>query len=208
MSTLLTGAQVREEMKSLGLNRDQLVVVDSALEDQFEEEDPQEDETFLAGLQVAVHHLPHDFEFNPELSDSESDANRDAMGVVEARFDELWTIRVNWTPKRQGKIPAAHMLIAYKDEEVAILGPWLTGRTCWHCDAGGWSQFWKKQGIKRGYVLPDHPCPDCGQLDWWDHSQVSPGDFQRACAAEIARTSDVDRDKENRIYKEFAGKNA
>lgn len=205
MSALLTGRAVREELRRIEQDQRRAGRVVPLRADDAWEEDPEPCPVFSAALQAVVNLQADELEMDPTLSEADDRANMAAFGVREARFGvgrlgPLWHVQVNFSYSRQGKLPPGYMSVRYKDKEVAILGPWLLVRTCWQCGLKGWDPMWLPQ-IKRGRVLPDHPCPDCGTLDWFDRSEVKPEDLQQAAALELAPKG-VDRAHEDRIYKE------
>ena len=179
--------------------------VSSETEDLYEDDLPQDDETFTLGLQALIHQLPYDLELDPELiGDKAEEAT--ARGVVKAWWKVgltgKWEVQVNWNKTEwEGKIPPGYMRILWHDSEVAILGPWLTVRTCWFCKLKGLLDL--PGGGKIGHVVPGVPCPRCGTLDW--HSKlVTPEDFMQSCAIVVADETGAD----DKRYQLFAGRTA
>ena len=174
---------------------DQVLAVDNVLEDLYEEELPEADQTYKVALQAVVQSLPYDIYLDPALVGDEAQKTVD-RGLVETKANG-WEIALNWGRGWKGKIPAGYARIKYHDTEVAIIGPWATIRTCWKCGLSGWAS----EVHKVGRCLPHYPCPHCGERDWFGRI-VEPHHFERDMAEYIAR----DADKDN-LYNEFAPKN-
>ena len=179
---------------------DRVLAVDNALEDLYEEELPEADQTFKVALQAIVQSLPYDIFLDPTLVGDAAQKTVD-RGLVEAHMGgedgKRWSIALNWSRSWKDKIPAGYAWIKYRDTEVAIIGPWATVRTCWKCGLTGWAD----SNHKGGRCLPHYPCPHCGERDWFGRI-VEPHHFERDMAEYIAR----DADKDN-LYNEFAPKN-
>ena len=86
------------------------------------------------------------------------------VGFFEAQLDGGWYIVVNWTEDSRANLMPDYIGVDCKNESVAILGPHATIRTCWHCKATGYQDRAKK----RPWAVPDKPCSNCGQLDWYN----------------------------------------
>lgn len=184
-------------------SHDRVLAVDGELEDEFEEESPETDQTFELALWVITH--TEDFELDPDAAGEKAEA-MSQVGMKTAHFGgdngRLWTIQVNWDQyKWSAKIPPGYCRVEYAGQDVGIIGPWLTIRTCWNCQARGWRT--DLLPAKIGIVVPGQPCPHCGELDWYG-VMVSPEMFIRDAAEFIANQSgDSDH-----IYRMMAGKYA
>ena len=165
---------------------------------EWEEESPETDQTFELALWVVAHQ--HDISLDPDLVGEEAET-ASILGVKTATFKQ-WQVEVNWNQHGwAGKIPAGYARICYTDTEVAIIGPWMTIRTCWNCQLKGWRT--DVGDAKIGIVLPSVPCPHCNELDW--HGViVSPEMFIRDASEFIADDCGAD----SGIYKRMAGKYA
>ena len=182
--------------KDLGYDPTQLVTVDEHTAHQFEEDLPPFDRTYIHALHATVQDMPFDLDFKPELQGDKARQTHD-KGVFKTRFggmtNQMWTIIHNWAPTWAGKIPPGYCSISYYDNEVAILGPYMTIRTCWSCQLTGW----REKGV--GNCLPGHPCPSCGNLDW--HGiMIDPEMFEKDVAIFVADRSGKKADK---IYTGF-----
>lgn len=92
---------------------------------------------------------------------------RDAryVGVFTARF-EGWKLTVNWTPEKKDNLPPGHIVVSWRDFEVAMLSPFTDGLPV--------------DGV---------PCEN-----WWHELvPVSEDDLQEACARAIAAQTRKDR---------------
>ena len=190
--------EASDELKAqMAQDREKVNFIDSEAEDHYSMEIPPGDRTFLLA-QLALEELqPAALELNPELTVTESKKARD-RGIVVGSFGN-WTIALNHSPNKVGRLYGGNMLIKYKgatgsEREVAIIGPWLTARRCWNCGLAGLGPG----GV--GVVKPAHPCPKCGELDWWD-TDVTPEQLERDCATLLADASPVE-DQERR-YNSF-----
>jgi len=168
----------------------QVIAVGSELNDLYEEELPEADATFKRALQVVVQTLPYDLTLDPTMSKEEGEKHLE-KGLVEARFGgedgKRWSIALNWTKAWKDKIPAGYAWIKYRDNEVAILGPWATVRTCWKCGLSGWAD----EKTRVGKCLPHYPCPHCKSRDWFGKI-VEPYHFELDAAEFIVRDADKD----------------
>lgn len=190
------------EISTLADNsKDRILSVDADMESEFEEESPETDETYEMALWVVIHAQPTDLVLDPDLAGVEAE-RATARGVLEASFGgdsgRLWSVQVNWDKSQwAGLMPPGYARISYAEQEVAIMGPWLTCRTCWKCGLKG------LRGRNVGVVLPGVECPGCGTLDWFGHF-VSPEMFIRDGAEYIAdETGESDK-----TYRKMAGKYA
>lgn len=170
---------------------------------EWEEESPETDQTFELALWVIAHR--HDISLDPDLVGDKAEV-ASMIGVKEADFGgadgKLWKVRVNWNQHGwAGKIPAGYAQIHYAGTEVAIIGPWLTIRTCWHCGLKGWRT--DVGAAKIGIVLPNVECPHCGEKDWFGIF-VTPENFIRDASEMIADECGAD----SSIYRRMAGKYA
>ena len=187
--------------KDLGYEPDQIVTVDETTEHQFESELPPFDRTFVHALHATAQNMPFELKFDPTLRGEKDKASGD-KGVFVTAFGgvdgKMWSIAHNWTKGWKGKMPPGYCSISYRDNDVAILGPYMTIRTCWSCHLTGW----RIQG-KVGNCLQGNPCPSCGNMDWFgriiDHVQ-GPEMFEKDVAVYVADKSGKLGDK---IYKGF-----
>ena len=171
-------------------DKDQVIAVDGELEGLYEEELPEADQTFKVALQAVVQSLTYDLTLDRTLVGVAADNPRD-RGLVEmfagGEDGKRWKIALNWSPNWKGKVPPGYAWITYRGTEVAIIGPWATIRTCWHCGLKGWASKERKIGC----CLPHYPCPHCKERDWFGRI-VAPEDFERDMAEYIARDSNKD----------------
>lgn len=150
---------------------------------------------------LAVYHMSQARRLNivvdPTLPNTPENARKD-VGVFQAEFGGF-TVVLNWTEEKRGKILPDYMGIDYGDSSCGILGPHLTIRTCWNCGLTGWRDAGKTQAWCVPMQPPSRgdngqrPCPKCGQLDWWiDRKKVSPAALMREAAAAIAKATGRD----------------
>jgi len=187
--------------KDLGYEPEQLVTVDEATEHQFEGDLPPFDRTFIHALHATSNNLPFELTFNPEITGEASHAASD-KGVFVTNFGgadgKMWSIAHNWTKRWSGKVPPGYCAISYRDNDVAILGPYMTIRTCWSCHLSGWLV-----PDKVGNCIPGMDCPSCGNMDWFGKvidSEQGPAMFEKDVAVYIADKSGKLADK---IYTGF-----
>jgi len=196
MSTLVSAQEARRYIDDV-LGKESVPMVAEGMEGLYDEEDPPADGTFEIALQVVVHHLPYDLELDPTMSKEATQADMD-RGVCSATFGgdsgNMWNIDLNWQTRWAGKIPPGYARIAFRDIDVGIIGPWATVRTCWSCGMSGFAD----PKAKIGRVVPEVPCPNCGQLDWWGQV-IDPSMFERDAAEEMARVCG----KSDHIYNLF-----
>jgi len=185
--------------KDLGYDPEQIVTVDETTEHQFEEELPPFDRTFIHALHATTHDMPFDLEFKPELRGDKALATND-KGIFKTRFGgqtgQMWTIIHNWTTSWAGKLPPGYCSISYFDDEVAILGPYMTIRTCWSCHLKGW----REKGV--GNCLPGHACPSCGNHDWFGKI-VQPDFFEKDVAVFVADKTGRNSAHGDKVYNGF-----
>tara|TARA_R110002051_G_scaffold8689_6_gene35823 strand:+ start:7509 stop:8099 length:591 start_codon:yes stop_codon:yes gene_type:complete len=171
--------------------KDQVIAVGSELESAYEEELPEADQTFKVALQAVVQSLPYDIHIDPMLVGDEAEKAVD-RGIVKANMGgedgKRWEVTLNWSRSWAGKVPAGYACISYRDTEVAIIGPWMTIRTCWKCGLSGWAD----EERKIGKCLPHFPCPHCGTKDWFGR-MVTPSHFEEDMAEYIAISSGQDK---------------
>lgn len=157
-----------------GKTDDHLSIVGQHNAHEFEEEDDETDSTFLAGAKVVYHQMASPIEVDPHLH---GDAAKKALdhGVFHGRMG-LWDLSLNWTTQWQQQIPPYHLWVRYNDVDVAMLGPYLTWRYCPTCKVE---------------AIPTQPCPRCKDRDWKVRN-VTPAQFERECAAWLARETGDD----------------
>lgn len=146
----------------------------------YEEEDPEGEHIFYLGSMVAIHQVAKPPEVDPTISSKKQiDAGLD-QGVLKGKFDK-WEVQLNWRPVWTGKIPPRHLRVLWNGEEIGVLSPYMTARTCPTCGLGGW----RDKSRKIGLVIPSQPCPRCHTSDW-KGSVVTEDDFEKDCAAWLA----------------------
>ena len=116
---------------------------------------------------------------DPSMNREEQEAHMD-VGVFEARVGRFSMV-LNWTTNKVSAIPARHIAVAYEDNAVAIIGPFLDGRECFRCGLGS------NMRADIGVVTPGVQCSNCGSVDWFG-MVVQPAHLQQECAEYVANT--------------------
>lgn len=188
-----------------------LVDVDS--DDGGWHEDPEISDEFEPAYWIICE--THDIRMDPTIAPDKARATAD-LGVFTAQFGR-WSIYLNWQTRWAQQIPPHHLLVEYNGTPVGIISPFLILRACWKCGRGQpirdgrftEDAYWARlQPAMRALhpdwperipaVLPAHPCPRCGEHDWWGNSGLigahlaTREDFQRDAAEEVARLTNTD----------------
>lgn len=159
-----------------------------------------------------------DIEWDPTMP-LEKAKEQSQIGYREFKVGKHFTVGLNWKRSWERSLPPHHMGIQYKDRVVGFLSPLMEVRTCWKCGAYGWHHIplderLRDPGLpdKIPFCAPGLPCPGrgqivdghpvdwtpCGHMDWVGdlvrgEEMVSRGQFQMACAEQLARMEDDDR---------------
>jgi len=186
---------------------DRVPLITGEWEDEYEDE-PDFADAFEPALWLLLHQ--HDITMDPTLSKEDQLKGRE-IGVLEASFWK-WKIFVNWQTKWAQVIPPQHMAVHFNGEQVGIISPYLTVRTCWNCRLGDptrspggggpanngfdedsyyiktpTAQLLMNPDLPRRIpaVYPAYPCPRCKQYDWFARS-ITIEQFQRDAAEHLA----------------------
>lgn len=159
----------------VGKTDDHLSVVGKDNAHEFEDEDDEIDNTFMAGAKVVYHQMAAPITVDPNLHGTAAQAHLD-HGVFHGKMG-LWDLSLNWTSTWKQQMPPYHLWIRYHDGEVAMLSPYLTWRFCPTC---------------RTKEIPTRPCKKCGDRDW-KVIYVTPSQFERDCAAWLAKETGIDK---------------
>ena len=165
---------------------------------------PEVSDEFAPALMIVLEQ--YDIDMDPTLSKDKDMANRD-IGVLSASWGivddsrKKWSIHLNWQVKWARKLPPHHMMVEYDGQEVGCLSPFMFMRCCSFCGLGtpivngeysddGYyrPKLRAPNGARIPWVLPGHPCPKCGQYDWWG-SDPGEGKIQTS----VARREDFQR---------------
>ena len=151
---------------------------------------PEGDETFLLAIKTIIQHRPGGLPTDFSLTAEQAKAGRE-KGVMGCHFGggdgSLWTLIFNGNSSWDQGIPPGHLEVRWKDNRIAVLSPYMTGRICWNCGLKG------QQAHSIGKVLPGYPCPRCKKEDWWGEKfGLEPDHLERDCLEELARLTKID----------------
>ena len=176
---------------ALGINAEQINIVTELNEQEYEDEQPDSDPTYVLGLKAVIHNMPQGVTVDPAITKKQDQLEAADKGIQSVEFMG-WGVKLNWSPTARQHLPPYHMVIEYHGTQVAILSPFLMARTCYKCGHRGWNSQAAKQGLKIGRCVPGHPCPRCRSIDWWG-KVAQPNQFERDAAEFLA--TDTGRDE-------------